>query len=179
MTVRRATPDDVGAIQIVAEASWETDYPFVTRERLAAGVHEWYRTETLERELANPSALLLVAGRDLPVGFVHVRADFDRNEGSILRLYVHPEHRSRGVGRALFAEAVAELVDRGVTRVRATTLAQNPRGNEFYRRLGLDRVDAGWTTVGGQWYRENTYLLEDAATALATTASSTTARSLS
>ena len=93
------------------------------------------------------------------VGFAH--AELGRDEaGYILRLYVHPDYRHRGVGRRLLERARDDLFDHGAERINAMVLAANEPGNEFYRSFGFEKVAAGETTIGGESYREHTYALE-------------------
>lgn len=51
-------------------------------------------------------------------------------------LYVRPEHRGGGYGRALLAELAAECVRRGYTRLQWSVLDWNESSIQFYRRLG-------------------------------------------
>lgn len=161
MRIRRATPNDIEGIRTVAGASWESDYPFLTRESLHQGIDEWYTHNRIQRALSNPSTLILVAEEDgRPVGFSHVWANFRRGEGNILRLYVHPQYRGRGIGRSLYDESAATLASEGIVRLRAETLAENALGNDFYRSLGFAKISEQWTNVGGSWLLENTYARE-------------------
>lgn len=50
-------------------------------------------------------------------------------------LYVRPEHRGTGLGKALLAELAAECVRRGYGRLEWWVLHWNP-ATEFYRSLG-------------------------------------------
>ncbi|MFC7167755.1 GNAT family N-acetyltransferase [Halospeciosus flavus] len=162
MRVRAADESDVDAIRDVVEASWEIDYPAIlSRERADEGVDEWYAPDGLHEAVDDGRTVLLVAEREESsqgrsvVGFVHGLLDGD--VGHVLRIYVHPEHREAEVGTTLFEEGREALVDRGAERVRAMVLAENTPGNEFYRSLGLERVDEGETTIGGESYTENVY----------------------
>ncbi|PSP82855.1 N-acetyltransferase [Halobacteriales archaeon QS_1_68_17] len=158
MEIREATPDDLEGIRRVAEESWRTDYPgILNRENVAAAVDEWYGPERLAGEIDRDTTLLLVAGDGAVVGFAH--ALWNRGEGHVLRLYVAPDARGEGTGRALLDRACADLFDRGVDRVTAMVLAANDPGNDFYRTFGFGRVDRGETTIGGEQYAENVYAL--------------------
>jgi ribosomal protein S18 acetylase RimI-like enzyme len=84
----------------------------------------------------------------------------DDDEGHVLRLYVDPEHRRRGVGSRLLERACEELFERGTDRVFALVLADNERGNAFYRDHGFEKVDENETTIAGASFRENTFALE-------------------
>jgi ribosomal protein S18 acetylase RimI-like enzyme len=155
--LRPATATDVDGIIAVARECWETDYPdILSRETVAAGVDEWYDRDTIETDVRTADAIVVVAVQtETVVGFAH--AIWDDEVGTILRLYVAPDARGRGLGRDLCRTAETELGRRGASRVRAMVLAENEQGNRFYESLGYDRVDAGQTVIAGESYDENVY----------------------
>lgn len=57
-------------------------------------------------------------------------------------LYVRPEHRSAGVGRALLAELAAEAVRRGYPRLEWSVLDWNAAARGFYERMGARAMTA-------------------------------------
>jgi len=59
-------------------------------------------------------------------------------------LFVHPEHRGAGLGRALLAALAAECVRRGLARLDWAVLDWNTPSIDFYRALGAVPLD-GWT----------------------------------
>ncbi|KAB1197571.1 MULTISPECIES: GNAT family N-acetyltransferase [Haloferax] len=162
MTIRAATEDDIDAIRLVAKRSWETDYPeILTRETIDAGVEDWYAREQIVDALVPARSLLLVADHDdSVVGFAHATWSSDEHEGYILRLYVHPDHRRQGVGSELLERIRADLSSDGVERLNAMVLAENEPGITFYEQFGFEFVDEAQTTIGGDSYRENRYVLE-------------------
>lgn len=162
MRIRTATEDDINAIHHVADQSWETDYPdILTRETAKEAVHEWYAPEQFAKELRQTRTLLLVAeSGETVVGFAHATWSNDQAEGYILRLYVHPEHRQAGIGRELLERTCTELFEQGVDRISAMVLAENDLGNAFYQRFGFKHVDEHETTISGDSYQENRYILE-------------------
>lgn len=60
-------------------------------------------------------------------------------------LFVHPEHRGRGIGRALLARLAALVVERGWGRLEWAVLDWNEPAIGFYRSLGARPLD-DWTT---------------------------------
>lgn len=162
MTIRTATEDDINAIRHVADRSWETDYPdILSRETAEEAVHEWYAPEQLAEELSRTRTLVLVAeSGETVVGFAHATWNDVHTEGYILRLYVHPEHRRANVGRELLERTCTELFEQEVDRISAMVLAENDLGNTFYQRFGFEHVDERETTISGDSYRENRYVLE-------------------
>ena len=161
MDIRPATADDLDGINRVARASWEADYPeILSRETVSAGVDEWYGAAAFADELEWAHTLAFVAtADDEPVGFVH--AMWAGEEGHVLRLYVHPDHRREGVGTALLERVRSELYDRDIERIDAMVLADNELGKAFYERFGFEAADESETTIGGEQYRETRYTLTD------------------
>lgn len=161
MEIREASRGDLPAIQAIAEASWEVDYPDVlSRESAVEGAHEWYAGARMESELHAANSLLLVAERDGEVvGFAH--AAWSGDDGDVMRVYVNPDDRGDGVGSALLESAVATLFERDVDRVRAMVLAANEPGKTFYRSHGFEPAgESHETTIAGERFEEQVFALE-------------------
>lgn len=162
MSVRTATPEDVTAINDVATEAWESDYPdILTRETVEDGVSDWYAPEQIESELVESQTLLLVTERDdSVVGFAHATWHDADSAGYILRIYVHPDHRREGIGRALLDRTCTELFDHDIDRINAMVLSGNDRGAAFYERFGFEFADESETEIGGEHYPESRYVLD-------------------
>lgn len=165
MTIRTATPEDAEGVRTVAEESWEADYPeILSSESIQEGLDEWYSVSGIEDAIERSYSRTLVAQRDGSVaGFVHAIWDVEKGDGHVLRLYVHPDHRGRGIGTDLLEAACEELFDSGADCVRAMVLEANDVGNEFYSDFGFEHVDTEEIDIGGEAYRENTYELRPGA----------------
>lgn len=161
MESRNATTDDTEAIREIAWASWEADYPdILSRETVEEGVEEWYSPERIETEIQSDDVLLPVAEvEDELVGFAH--AVEDESGGTVLRVYVAPEHRREGIGGDLLSSAHDALRERGAEQVRAMVLAENDPGNEFYRQHGFELAEESETVIGDSTHRENVYVTEE------------------
>ena len=173
MTIREATDDDIEAIQGIAEASWESDYPDVlSRESMEEGVDDWYSEDRIRESITWSRAHMLVSERDDDmVGFVHADLIPEDEIGHVLRLYVHPDHRQQGIGGELLGEACRTLFDEGAERIRAMVLESNELGNQFYQEFGFEPVSTEAVMIGEETYRERTYELhEEALTSMASPA---------
>lgn len=160
MLIRDATTDDIEGIRRVARQSWRTDYPeILSRETAEEAVEEWYALDRLEEEIESTDALIAVLETDDGdiIGFAH--AVWDARTGTILRLYVIPDHRGRGLGTDLLQRTVDALAERGVERVQTLVLSENEPGNAFYREFGFRKTEESRTTIGDEAYRENTYTM--------------------
>jgi len=142
MTLRAATVADVP--QILAFIRALADY-----ERL---LHEVIATEDGIRQALfgpRPYAEVVLAEDDgAPIGFAlffHTFSTFVGLPGLYLEdLFVVPEARGRGVGRALLAHLSRLAVERGCGRVEWAVLDWNAPAIRFYESLGA-RPNSEWT----------------------------------
>lgn len=139
MTVRPASPDDLDAIgELICALA---DYEQLRHEVV------WRRDE-LEEHLFGPSpaAQVLIAEADdgTVAGFALWFPTFSTFLGRpgiwLEDLFVRPEHRGAGHGRAL----LAELMARTPGRLEWAVLDWNEPSIRFYESLGARPVD-GWT----------------------------------
>lgn len=109
----------------------------------------WTKAAFLSELLENDRAHYLVARADgKPVGYVGIWLVAD--EGHITNVAVHPDYRSRGVGRRLM-EAITELARRkGARRLTLEVRKSNIRAQRLYESLGFKSVG-----VRRGYYRDN------------------------
>lgn len=118
-------------------------------ERLAHAVVA--TEETIRQTLFGdrPFAEVIIGEEDgIPAGFAlffHNYSTFLAAPGIYLEdLYVKPEHRGKGYGRALLARLAALAVQRGCGRVEWAVLNWNEPAIGFYKSLGA-RPQDDWT----------------------------------
>jgi GNAT superfamily N-acetyltransferase len=143
--------------ELEIRAATEADVPLILSlirelaeyERLS---HEVVATEEAlrdslfgERPLAE--VLLAFVGEE-PIGFAlffHNFSTFLGRPGIYLEdLYVRPEYRGAGVGRALLAHLARLAKERGCRRLEWSVLDWNEPAIGFYKRIGASPV-SGWT----------------------------------
>lgn len=142
--IRDAVPSD--APEILAMIGELAAY-----ERLA---HEARATvEDLQRELFGTAPIVhaVVAERDgAAVGFalyVFNFSTFVGRRGLYLEdLFVRPQHRGRGIGRALLAELAARALAHGCGRMEWSVLDWNEGARRLYHDVGARAVE-GWTLM--------------------------------
>ena len=98
-----------------------------------------------------PAAEALIARLDgQPVGFALTFQTFSTFVGTrgtwLEDLFVLPEYRGRGVGKALLTALARRCVERGQARLEWSVLDWNEPAIHFYRSLGAVPMD-GWTTM--------------------------------
>ncbi len=142
LAIRRATLADVGAIlNLIRDlATYERapDEVTATEEQLVDVLFG-----------KKPAAEVLLAFEDEePVGFAVYFYNFSTwlgRAGLYLEdLFVRPEHRGQGYGRALLVELAKIARDRGCGRMEWAVLDWNEPAIEFYRKLGAKPMNE-WT----------------------------------
>jgi ribosomal protein S18 acetylase RimI-like enzyme len=136
VTIRAATADD----HAVLRELWEE-----FEEEL--GGQEYLR-ETWEEawddlsQTVDEGVALIAEDDGRAVGFVFcVLGDRGRKTAHVTDIYVRPDARSRGVGRALLAELIEPAREAGLGHVSLEVLVQNTDARRLYERLGFAPVD--------------------------------------
>ncbi|MEM4781873.1 MAG: GNAT family N-acetyltransferase [Halalkalicoccus sp.] len=157
VTVRRATRDDVEAIQRVAERTWYRTYDGILDEEtiesmLAAG----YSTELLEELIDSEAVGLFVAtAGDEVVGYTST-TPLAEDGISELDVYVDPDRWGEGFGTRLLERAGERLSSQGIEEIRDAVLAENEPGNAFYN-THFEKVDERSVEIGGVERVANVY----------------------
>lgn len=141
--IRFATRDDLPLIlrliRALAEYERLADACVATEELLYASLFG-----------PSPAAEVLIAEwQDEPAGFAlfcHNYSTFLARRGIWLEdLFVLPEHRGRGIGKALLVRLAELAVERDCGRLEWAVLDWNAPAIGFYRSLGAEPLDE-WTT---------------------------------
>src|SRR6188472_1112870 len=148
LTVRPAGPDDGPAVAEIRVRTWRTAYRGTVPQDVLDSMDPQREGEVWRRRIAdpdNPFSTLVAENAGTVGGFVTTgpyRQDGDdlpapAGAGEILAIYVHPDHWSTGMGRALMANALALLAGQGRRPVLLWVFRDNPRARRFYEKAGF------------------------------------------
>ena len=140
VTVRPAVPEDAPAMGRVHTDAWRWAYDglfdpaFLARRDAGRSAAMW------QRVMAEGSSVVLVAERDgAVVGFASGGASRDDDApgaGELYAIYLDPGTYRTGVGSALMAGVLDELVAAGYDQAILWVLEGNERARPFYERWG-------------------------------------------
>ena len=142
--IRRATPADVGQILafIRALAVFERAPQAVTATE-----------EGLLRDGFGPLPIywcLIAEQQGRPAGFAFYFYNYSTWKGRpgiyLEDIFVYPEFRGQGIGRALLKEVAADALARGCQRMQWEVLDWNTPAIDFYRAMGAEFLDE-WRNV--------------------------------
>src|SRR6476620_4610083 len=140
--IRSATPDDVPTIaRLIRDlAEYERLAHMVDFDAADLREHLFGKRQYAEVLLAEEAGR--VVGFAL---FFHNYSTFRGKPGVYLEdLFVEPEHRGKGHGKALLAALARLAVERNCSRVEWSVLNWNAPSIEFYKALGATPMDE-WT----------------------------------
>jgi ribosomal protein S18 acetylase RimI-like enzyme len=102
---------------------------------------------SVERLIGRDDSEYLLAGDGEPVGVAQVRYRWsvwwDAEDCWLEDLYVHPEARGSGLGRALTMAVIDRATARGCRRVELDVSSENPAALALYESLGFDTGKTG------------------------------------
>jgi ribosomal protein S18 acetylase RimI-like enzyme len=151
--VRRATAADIPALRALGEAVVPPTYGPIDAAYAQRMLDEWWIPEVFEKSLACNTHLVTESDGEVVAlatfgrtsqsyrDFPHVTGDRE----VMWKLYVHPDHQGRGIGRRLLAEVEA-LVEGDALWLEVVD--GNRQAYDFYRAHGFEEVER----VGdGRW----------------------------
>ncbi|MDA1367211.1 GNAT family N-acetyltransferase [Glycomyces algeriensis] len=148
MRIRTATPADADEMVQIRTAAWRAAYAGLVDAAVLAGLPE-EASERYVRHLAeHPDLELTLVAEKGPYVIGFAVFTWDRTEateedaepgvpGEVKMIYVHPDHWSRGAGRALLREGERWLTEQGLLPIRVWELEGNDRSRRFYTRYGF------------------------------------------
>lgn len=161
--IRKAAPEDAGALSVVATASFLESYAGVVDgaaivrhclERHAAGVYA--------RCLQDPSHALHLAEIEpgaAPVGYTHLAPPdlplmTRAGDLELKRIYALSRFHGKGLGRALLEAAAGEARARQARRLLLGVYKGNARALRFYEKNGFETAGERDFDVGGRTYSD-------------------------
>ena len=137
-TIRPAMPADIKGITEVARHTWDVTYaqsiaPRNRRQFLDRAYTLPSLREAIRRE---PGWFFVAIQGEIVVGFAQYVRRSD-GQGELVRIYVHPNHQRRGIGRDFLAIGLAEMVASGIDQCYVSTETNNTAARAFYERFGF------------------------------------------
>jgi ribosomal protein S18 acetylase RimI-like enzyme len=148
-TVRAARPDDAEAIADAHVRGWLAAYRGVVPDAVLDGLSlerrtdQWRDTINAETAAEAPATRTwVVEEAGLVRGFAATGAIRDQPDGlptagEVFAIYLAPEARGRGFGRAIFSHAVGDLRARGFDPIVVWVFEANADARRFYEAAGF------------------------------------------
>jgi GNAT superfamily N-acetyltransferase len=158
ITLREATVEDARAIAEVHVATWQTSYTDILPRDVLAGLSAESRAAMWEEGLSQPRGINFLyvaenAAREV-IGFAgggHANEGIEGYQGEIRVIYILEAYQRIGIGRRLFQQSIARLIDEGITSMLVWAFKDSPY-REFYEKLGGERIGEKVYEIAGENY---------------------------
>lgn len=157
MITRFATPADAQAICDICSSAWRVTYKDLNPpEYIEQVIADFYSLDRVTKECSTSDQHwhgYMVAELDGHVLGAIGGGVSEDNLGHIYVLYVHPDHKGKGLGRALVNFLTSHQQETyGISRQQVTVAQNNQMGIPFYEAMGF--VNQGlipnWYNHGGK-----------------------------
>jgi ribosomal protein S18 acetylase RimI-like enzyme len=137
-TIRPATLADVNGVTEVARHTWDVTYTqSVAPHNRRRFLDRAYTPQTLREAIGHQGGWFYVALQgETVVGFAQYVRRFDV-QGELVRIYIHPDHQRRGIGRGFLATGLAAMTVTGISLCYVSAEANNAAARAFYERFGF------------------------------------------
>ncbi len=144
--IRKAEPDDAGAIADVHMEAWRGAYSGIIPYRTLTAMINRRGPGWWANAIRRAATVLVVEIGGKIVGYATIgrnRARELKQQGEIYELYLRPEYQGIGLGTRLFAAARRTLVDHGLKGMVVWALEDNDNALAFYAGAGGRDVAEG------------------------------------
>jgi GNAT superfamily N-acetyltransferase len=139
MQIIRAIPAEAPLLTEMAHCSkryW--GYP-------EAWIQTWRDVLTVHPDIVETDIAFIARLENQPAGFYVLT--LNHSQPCLEHLWVLPQFMKRGVGRALFQHAIAQMRDQGQRSMR---IESDPNAEGFYLRMGAQRIGTNVTILLGE-----------------------------
>jgi ribosomal protein S18 acetylase RimI-like enzyme len=108
-----------------------------------------------ERSARYPEGYVLVLSDEQPIGHMELQVKHHegRDVGYVSLIYLHPDHRGRGVSQEMFAYAETFFRKQQVAEYHLRVDVGNRRALRFYEKQGMQTLCAEPNSLGDPCYR--------------------------
>ena len=165
LTLRLATSSDIPLIHNLAEVVFRHTYRTILTPEQIDYMMDWmYSEESLHRQMEQEGHVYYLGfDDDEPTGYVSVQPQGADADGTsvwhLQKIYVLPSRQNSGLGRQLFARALAHVKEQSgsPSRVELNVNRANPAVT-FYEHMGMHRQSQGDFPIGNGYYM-NDYIM--------------------
>lgn len=158
--IRPATRADMPSVAEVARYTWDVTYArSVAAHNRRHFLDQSYTPCALREAISQECGWFYVAVRaESVVGFAQYQRRYDA-QGELVRIYVHPDHQRRGIGRDFLATGLAAMSLAGISHCFVSADANNTVARAFYERFGFQPRREYGRFVGDQIIRLVEYVV--------------------
>lgn len=154
LSIRKATPHDLKAIQDIAYNTWPATYSSILSPAALNYMLEYfYSLDALTAQMETGQQFFLVETEGHSIGFGSV-TEITPQVFKLNKLYVLPEHQKTGAGRVLMDHAFEIARSNHATQLILNVNRNNPAVH-FYKKIGFSIIKEEDVDLGGGVVQED------------------------
>ena len=159
--VRRMTPQDIGAVSVLARAVWQATYPaLISQAQINLMLEDRYCPACISQQLDAPRHAWWVAQLNQTlVGFAHTT--LNDADCKLDKLYVHPDSQRQGIGSTLLHAVQGWARQQQTGRLWLQVNRGNTQAIAAYQQYGFHIVESRVFDIG-QGFVMDDFVMEQA-----------------
>jgi N-acetylglutamate synthase-like GNAT family acetyltransferase len=156
MQIRKATIQDIEAIQSIAKTTWAVTYDFLPVGQMEFMLDWMYSTTSLQQQMENGHQFFVAVVEDKIVGFTSVNKE-DKNMCKLNKLYVLPSTQKTGAGKALLQRVISFAKENDAKEIQLQ-VNRNNNAKDFYLKHGFTILYEADFEIGNSYFM-NDYVM--------------------
>ena len=152
--IKTAAKSDIPLIHSLAQTAFPATYrEILSREQIEYMMEWMYSLQSIEREISSGQVYRIGYEHDNPCAYTEIEKQSD-NLFHLQKIYVLPNFQGKGIGKAMFEDAVQYI--RGNAQSFPCSMELNVNRNNkalnFYRKMGMKKLRSGDFEIGGGFF---------------------------
>lgn len=158
LTVRKAIPQDISAIQQIANGTWPDAYgKIISQEQISYMLDMMYSHDSLQEQMDQGHQFYIAEMNQKALGFASVSNEGDKG-CKLNKLYVLPTIQKTGAGKALLQEVIQFTNANDQQRLFLQVNKENS-AKHFYTKMGFTIADEIKLDIGNGFFMDD-YIME-------------------
>lgn len=156
LLIRKATLNDIEAIQSISSITWLNTYTFLPQGQIEYMLDLMYSTTSLQQQMQNGHHFYVAVIDDEIIGFASVSKQND-SVCKLNKLYVLPTTQKTGAGKALVQKVIAFAKENKAKEIQLQ-VNRNNNAKDFYLKQGFTILYEADFEIGNGFYM-NDYIM--------------------
>lgn len=160
MIIKKASIDDIEAIQKLAATIWPVAYKeILSAEQLDYMLKEFYGAEALQDQMLTKGHQFYLLKNDAlkALGFASVSQENEQTF-KLQKLYVLPQEQGKNIGKKLLQATINFTLDHGGKKIVLNVNRYN-KARFFYEKIGFKMIDEVDIDIGNNYFM-NDFVME-------------------
>ena len=142
ITLRPATAADIPLLQKLAHAIWHQVFTaIITPSQTDLMLSRMYASDTIRKELTDGVVWKILSADETPIGYTSYSM-MEPGECKLHKIYVHPDHHGKGLGKQLMEDALHFARSRQAHTLSLRVNQANQKALRAYHAFGFQEVES-------------------------------------